>query len=1106
MLKYIVRAMFFVVLFFPLSGVFAIGSFSSTRDVSRPTSLPEGQVSCFDTYRFGSVQMSMDAAPRIVTTGEKITFFGTVKNDNPYPVVGVAVYVKIVRIQTVESSRMRNGDFVVDEYQALSDLTIDAQSSVPAFFSWQVPENAVGGEYRVITYINSQQAFNLGGLSFTDDVTGNAEYFSVQASSDTLRPVELDRNAVLLNEKPRTLVGLISQVKKDESVTISVPLSIPEKTENKTISVTASVYNWDALKESSLIKTETRDFVVTSGRKQSFDLTLVEAKGPVTYVLFDLKDSEHHSFVGVRFARDGMEQARLNFPTLSAFPLQVGNTYQLTTCLHSASPIDLSGRTLELSLVDGTGKELTKKEFSGIITSDMMAYGSDFSIEREVKEATLTAIIKHDGIVEDTATMKYDCARLPSCTQELGIGAMNSGLDLVKLIGLVSSVMFAIFVVAVMVHKKKKSSSGAGIGVFLVMVSVGWLVGASSVQAKSVSWSNTFDFSSGFYSDAWIPTTFYSEGEDHFKILSGNFAISYNATASVADNSTLNVGDTITFSTPMNNTDISWSGTGSFWDTPFGFYDSVPPTSRCDGVNWMGTSPPGNDFWAYMVTQKPAVTVSGSGLTCTGLTCTVTSAGPITATVTFATTTSGFDFDVMDNWTFITNGSPLPACVSADTLGSEDSGSIVIPEQAISFNFNAIPPAVCTPNSPLSFPPPLTWLVTGTNIGATCDVTLSTNKATYAPGETMTVSYSATVRANTGWARNILADCDVDLGPIDGTVTLGNTYANVTDAAFKVIDKTASGTFDWVVPAVADGCHSLPVGLHLYGGGQSPVGSFDGAIAERLNFTVSATGPSSTIEAVPIVIADTTQPWWQKLLAFFGIDTAEAVGSATIDANDIARVSWRSTEATSCVVRLDGIDNVDPTYATSGGPIDYSYPALSVGPHTFTINCTGPSGNIPPDSVDVMVTAPVPSGTVSVNGGSCAIATGSSTCDINFTWNIVGTSPNLYNATTGVPYSTSAIGTDVAYGVTHGNNTVEIRDGVTVLGSVVTTATCSDPSAIVDGGGVCIVPCVQNVFCTPAEQASVCQGGTFNFVDNCGTNQSCPGTRACNYNWKEVAP
>lgn len=46
--------------------------------------------------------------------------------------------------------------------------------------------------------------------------------------------------------------------------------------------------------------------------------------------------------------------------------------------------------------------------------------------------------------------------------------------------------------------------------------------------------------------------------------------------------------------------------------------------------------------------------------------------------------------------------------------------------------------------------------------------------------------------------------------------------------------------------------------------------------------------------------------------------------------------------------------------------------------------------------------------------------------------------------------------------------------------------------------------CVSN--CTPAQAATVCTGDTYTVNDSCGVPKSCPGSRLCDYNWKEIAP
>ncbi|MBI5400820.1 MAG: hypothetical protein HZB12_01755 [Candidatus Yonathbacteria bacterium] len=90
-------------------------------------------------------------------------------------------------------------------------------------------------------------------------------------------------------------------------------------------------------------------------------------------------------------------------------------------------------------------------------------------------------------------------------------------------------------------------------------------------------------------------------------------------------------------------------------------------------------------------------------------------------------------------------------------------------------------------------------------------------------------------------------------------------------------------------------------------------------------------------------------------------------------------------------------------------------------------------------------TASIPaSGTVSASPSACTISSGGSICTVPFTWSITNaTSPNLYNASTSNQYSTATSGSGVSFPITNGANTVQVRDGSTVLNSTTATGSCT---------------------------------------------------------------
>ena len=86
--------------------------------------------------------------------------------------------------------------------------------------------------------------------------------------------------------------------------------------------------------------------------------------------------------------------------------------------------------------------------------------------------------------------------------------------------------------------------------------------------------------------------------------------------------------------------------------------------------------------------------------------------------------------------------------------------------------------------------------------------------------------------------------------------------------------------------------------------------------------------------------------------------------------------------------------------------------------------------------------------TAYVNGGdmvtNCGITDNASTCSATISWTISNaTSPNIYNATTGVTYSTSpSSGGNILVSINYGSNTIYARDGSSVLAQVTTKAVC----------------------------------------------------------------
>ena len=185
----------------------------------------------------------------------------------------------------------------------------------------------------------------------------------------------------------------------------------------------------------------------------------------------------------------------------------------------------------------------------------------------------------------------------------------------------------------------------------------------------------------------------------------------------------------------------------------------------------------------------------------------------------------------------------------------------------------------------------------------------------------------------------------------------------------------------------------------------------------------------------------------------------------TITRGDSATINWNVTGAPNCRGDTDYDGSAGEVASWKGVTMTSNtgsivFPKLSGGstfPKTYTFTCTY-GGISDSDTLTIndcsggkiwngtaCVTPPSPTGTLSATPLTCTIASGASTCNSAFTWTTANvTSPDVYNITRGVQYSTSGSGTSVSYAVTNGANTVRLRDvTTTILATVTVTGSCA---------------------------------------------------------------
>ncbi len=381
------------------------------------TTPPAGTVNCFAYYTFGSVSVQL-ASRAGISPGQTATISAIISNNNPYPLVNGQLYVKIFRKQDNQSDFIQGGN-IVDQFVAIDNVTLDAHQQKILNFSWTVPSNAVAGDYKIVPYFETDKRYNLLGLSFTDDVAGVPYEFTLKGAS---AEVSFDKNSILLNNIPYQVIAAAPIIASTTNPEIDVNLV---NTTSKAVSVPIvwRVYYWDGLLDGHLLHTENQTVSVGPNASAKASYTVTDNDHSVYFVIAEADNGDSKSIVDVRFAKDGHPEARINFPSLTSFPIEQGTGTSIFSCLHSTSAQTIEGGKLVLTLTDLTdGSVIDTHEYDGQITGDMMGVADAFTPKKTYDKVMLTAALSVGGVPVESVSTTYDCSVIDpdKCTKNNG--------------------------------------------------------------------------------------------------------------------------------------------------------------------------------------------------------------------------------------------------------------------------------------------------------------------------------------------------------------------------------------------------------------------------------------------------------------------------------------------------------------------------------------------------------------------------------------------------------------------------------------------------------------------------------------------------------------
>jgi hypothetical protein len=414
-----------------------------------------GNVSCFDYYHFGSVQASLEANLSSTVPGATIEFMGTIKNDNDYPIVNGSLYVKIFH-RDENTFSQGDGNPVVDQFFIKDTYSIKGKGEKQVSFSWKVPENAKEGEYYIATFFTTENRYNLSGLSFTDDVIGNSANFSVVATGTN--PVFLDKTKATLNDQNHSFAAFPLHFSKEENVVAKTTLTNPGD-QPQVVQVTWQEYMWDAQRKENLKNQKFELVELGANQSKELSYTVPAQNTAVSYLVVTAKDQYSQSVQGMRFVRDGVEETRINFPSLTSFPIKKGEVNSLFACAHSTNLPVVGGNIMTLTLRDDKQNVIHEYKYEGDISGSMGGWKDDFTSTKSYDKVTLTATLQRNGSVVEEVTIPYDCEVIDKDSCNASSYAL-SDLSPVKKGGILLIVLLTLIALgAIFVSRGKKSAS-----------------------------------------------------------------------------------------------------------------------------------------------------------------------------------------------------------------------------------------------------------------------------------------------------------------------------------------------------------------------------------------------------------------------------------------------------------------------------------------------------------------------------------------------------------------------------------------------------------------------------------------------------------------------
>jgi hypothetical protein len=376
--------------------------------------------SCFDYNKSDNIKIDLKSNTDSFAPGDAVIIEGAINNNSNSAIVNATVYGRLVR-NLDNPIFNRASTITLDEFIIASDINLDAGASYVVDSIYQLPINAIAGEYELLLYVYNNNKFNLSGLTFSESVYGGRIPFTV--SGENKNYIYLDKTAIKVNGQPYDTVNSLEQYDKGE---IKVETTLVNDTqESRRMKVTYKLYRWDSTFESNFIQNLEEVYTVEPEQKLPISYTIDNATEPVYALkIISLPEEEiqvesYKSIANIRFGINSNLRPRLHFVGLDTYPIT--KQTNIITCIHNtSSEIDEGPVKVVTTLKNSRNRELGRIEYSGPISARVEGLISKLSSFNLTGIVTLESILyDSQGTEIDKVSIDYDCNKINTelCSQ-----------------------------------------------------------------------------------------------------------------------------------------------------------------------------------------------------------------------------------------------------------------------------------------------------------------------------------------------------------------------------------------------------------------------------------------------------------------------------------------------------------------------------------------------------------------------------------------------------------------------------------------------------------------------------------------------------------------